>query len=81
MEKIKISSKIPMPAGKGGRRPRVDARAIEVGQSFIYPEGPKEFPYNQSAALSWCQRARRIVPGSSWAVRRTDEGYRVWRVK
>lgn len=67
---VAIDKTIPLPRGKTqGKYPW---REMEVGDSFLFP-AEKAFP--RQAARTAGQRLNR-----KFTVRKTDEGFRCWRI-
>ena len=71
---FEISSTIPIPEPKRGRRPKYPWRQMNVGDSFFVPGRKTTF----IAGIAWNQKNRY---GTEWTCRAIDGGVRVWRIK
>ena len=69
--KVRIDKNIPIPAAKS----KYPFREMEVGDSFLCP---KESGKNIYSAAG---QANARIKGRRFIVRKTDDGYRVWRVE
>jgi hypothetical protein len=74
---IRIQKNVPLPSTKsrgrnGGRPFKYPWSQMEVGDSFLVPDGVGRAAH--TLVMSASSLARRFV------ARKTDEGYRCWRV-
>lgn len=69
---IKIEKKIPVPVVPGNAKYPWDL--MEVGDSFLCPAG-KESSMRSNVSAAGKKLKRKYIG------RKTDEGYRVWRIK
>jgi hypothetical protein len=71
-EHIKIERNIPPPESK--RMTKYPWGEMKVGDSFLFPEG-KAAPSESARSASQRYKPKRFV------ARRTEDGYRCWRVE
>ena len=71
---FEISSNIPIPEPRFGRRPKYPWRQMQIGDSFFVPK--KKTPF--MAGIAWNQKRRH---GTEWTCRAEDGGVWVLRVK
>lgn len=79
MNGIQIEKGVAMPTRNEtvGRAPKYPWSSMQVGDSFLIPKGTKRTSVD-SSGRSWSKRNGGTVV---FASRKTDEGYRIWRVK
>ena len=71
---IKIQKNIAMPKNLGTGRPKYPWKELEVGESFLFPEGLGESGIHSNAQSTGKRLNRKF------AIRKTPEGYRCWRI-
>lgn len=75
MEAIKIDKKVPLPDARNRHGALSNAlRALKIGESFLVPDrykaSARQFAYIYQKKLN-----------TKFAIRTTDQGLRIWRVK
>ena len=73
---IKIDKKVPILSYRGGsgKQAKYPCRDLKVGESFLFPKGTTTSTC-YSTGYYWSK-----LLGRKFAVHKTDEGYRLWRV-
>lgn len=77
---IKIEKGIPVKSSGSGRIAKYPFRKMEVGDSFLFPEGYKQSHY-YGMAREFTVQCRAIGQNWKFVARKTDAGYRCWRVE
>jgi hypothetical protein len=74
-EPIVVESKVPLPKIDGrGRHPKYPWATMKVGDSFLFPSNIKQQSCYNIAKYGGLRN------GVKFSVRKTDEGYRCWRI-
>jgi hypothetical protein len=74
-EHIVADSKHPIPANIGaGRPPKYPWATMKIGDSFLFPDHLKSQSCYNIAKYGGLRN------GVKFSVRKTDEGYRCWRI-
>lgn len=69
--KVRIDKNIPIPRSRG----KYPFREMEVGDSFLCPKGSEKTIYSAAGQATTRIKGRRFI------VRKTEDGFRVWRVE
>jgi len=70
---IRVEKGVPMPSANVAKYPW---RQMEIGDSFLFPEDVSGDTASNNAAAA----SKRLAP-KRFSVRKTQDGYRCWRVE
>ena len=71
---IQIDKDVPIPTDGRVGCPRLPVKTIEVGESFVIPDGTMKTPHLIVGRANRCYAPKRFIS------RRVEGGRRVWRI-